>query len=163
MSLTHREYEALSPAEKLKFVTNATPEELAAVVKASPEERTPEEREVETPIFAPEVETPKKIAPLITPNQSKVGTDWTEKKPRRPFFSRGLGTSIMSIVFLLIGAGMVIDGLLAASAESQLAQSSAIRGIENVTEYGLGFVIAALAFILNGIAILIDNNSKSSK
>jgi len=64
-----------------------------------------------------------------------------------------------AVAFFVIGAGMVLDGCAAAFQEQQLAATaeggSAIRGIENVAEYGIGFVLVALAFLICGVAKLI--------
>jgi hypothetical protein len=63
--------------------------------------------------------------------------------------------SVFGVLLFIAGGLMVADGFMAAAAESNMQEPSAIRGIENVAEYGLGFIVFALGLLLCGISALL--------
>jgi len=62
---------------------------------------------------------------------------------------------VFGILLFLAGGLMAADGILAAVAESRLSEPSAIRGTENVLEYGLGFLILGMGLLLCGVSDLL--------
>ena len=93
---------------------------------------------------------PRTMAASVTVSQPSSGRDSSKTQTL---------LIIGGIAFFVVGVGMVLDGCAAAFQEQQLAATaeggSAIRGIENVAEYGIGFVLVALSLIMGGISKLI--------
>jgi hypothetical protein len=61
----------------------------------------------------------------------------------------------MSILMFIIGAGLVFHGCGSELAELRQTDGSAIRQIVNAVQYGSGFIIMALSFLLGGVVRLI--------
>lgn len=99
------------------------------------------------------------LTPTTTPKNYVTKADLYRSlslKENSPNFEpMALVMAIFGVLLAIVGVFMAIDGIFAAITETSLPEQSAIRGIENVAEYGLGFVIFALGLLLYGVSGLL--------
>jgi DNA-directed RNA polymerase subunit RPC12/RpoP len=98
---------------------------------------------------------PDQHTPATPPRPPASETFKAEAESQSSKKSVAILLDIGAVILLVIGCGMALNGCDAAIQESDLKEPSAVRGIQNVAEYGFGFTVIALSLILAALVRII--------
>jgi hypothetical protein len=116
-----------------------------------------EEKPKAPPPFMPPPNQPI-LTPVTLPRKSKAmatGEALGELAGELGLMQAGGFLKAMSIFMFIIGAALVLHGCGSELAELRQTNGSAIRQIVNAVQYGSGFIIVTLSFLLGGVVRLI--------
>lgn len=134
------------------------PEELATQLIDCPTCKEP----LKVPVRSQRTEPPK---PAIPPPAQRPALPKPLPIPHRTESSNGFVTVLAILLFcasgglLLVGGFLVLTGFSGEANESRRLESSAIRQIVYVVQYGSGFIVAALGLVLSALSGLLLKKS----
>lgn len=108
----------------------------------------------DVPPVPPAAQAPPPVPPNEQPQTLQKATPSAQPgspQPEAPVLLR-----VFAVLLFLIGGGLILNGCMSGLEETMRTESSAIRQIVYVLQYGAGFIVVALSCVLAALCRLIQ-------